>query len=55
MQSETVQQLERDEQRARQVFSEFLTSVPSEVKDALVALHELVRCEQLLAETKRGV
>ncbi len=54
MQSEAIQQLERDEQRARQVFSEFLTSVPSEVKDALVALHELVRCEARLAEAKKS-
>lgn len=55
MQRETIQQLEQDEQRARQVFCEFLTSVPSEVKDALVALHELVRCELRLTEAKKGV
>lgn len=53
MAGETVQQLEQDEQRARQVFSEFLTSVPSDVKDALVALHELVRSEMRLAEARR--
>lgn len=52
METTTLQQLEKDEQRARQVFSEYLTAVPAEVKDALVALHELVRCELKLSEAR---
>lgn len=43
-------QLEQQHQRAHQVFTEMLTAVQPEVKDALVALYELVRLEQQLSK-----
>lgn len=39
-------ELQQQQHRAHQVFTEILTAVSPEVKDAIVALYELVRIEQ---------
>lgn len=43
-------ELLRQQQRAHQVFTECLTGVPNEVKDAIVALYDLVRADLALSQ-----